>query len=318
MAERATSDSRQCYAAKLEVSQAFGDRQGRASGGFVFVADGQRGERVPLGEGAFLGELQGLLDPAIDEGEVRLLDPHPGPLHRLQGEVGVHLGRRAGDVQRLLHGLPETLSVVLEGAGQADPLPDRGLLSRAAFEAQGPMEQGQALVDLVAADSQLRGPPRPPDCLAAQALGLLFPAGPGQVEVFRADGLGVMVRQQRRVLVLASPVPLEPLREAGVQRSPLRPEEARVGDLAGERVLDHVLPLARDRGAGVTVHEVPFLKQAEVRVRLRHEVTDGTAPKDPPDHGGRLQRRLLGPGSKSMRAASTAWTVSGTEKPGGS
>src|SRR6185312_13622825 len=102
-----------------------------------------------------------------------------------------HLGGGTADVQRLLHGPPETVSVVLEGAGQADPLPDLGLLLRAVFEADGPVEQGQALVDVVAADGQLRGPPRPPDRLVAQSFGLLFPAGPGQVEVFWADGLDV-------------------------------------------------------------------------------------------------------------------------------
>ena len=56
-------------------------------------------------------------------------------------------------------------------------------------------QEGQALVDFVAADGQFGGPPRPRDCLAAQPLGLIFPAGPGQVEIVRADGLGVVVRQ---------------------------------------------------------------------------------------------------------------------------
>ena len=56
------------------------------------------------------------------------------------------------------HGLPEAFAVVFEGAGLADPLPDRGLLPRLGFQAEGPMQQGQALVDLVAADGQLRRP----------------------------------------------------------------------------------------------------------------------------------------------------------------
>src|SRR6185312_1045814 len=101
-------------------------------------------------------------------------------------------------------------------------------------------------------DGQLRGPPRPPDRLVAQSFGLLFPAGPGQVEVFWADGLDVVVGEQRRVRVFAFPVPLEPLGEAGVQRASLGLEQARVGDVAGERMLDHVLPLARDRRATLT------------------------------------------------------------------
>ena len=95
------------------------------------------------------------------------------------------------------------------------------------------------------------------------------------------------------MLVVASPAAFQPLREAGVERSPLRPQQALVGDLAGERVLDHVLPLSGNRGTGLAVHEVPFLKQAEVRFQARYQVTHGIGPKDPPDHGGRLQRRLL-------------------------
>ena len=82
---------RQGCAAKLEVFQPFGDRQGRARGGFVALIHCLRGQRVPPDEGAVLAELQGLLDPAVDERPVWLLDPHPRSLHRLQGEVGVHL-----------------------------------------------------------------------------------------------------------------------------------------------------------------------------------------------------------------------------------
>ena len=66
-------------------SQPFGDRQGRASGGFVVVAHRQRGERLPLGREPSSGEFQGLLDPAVDEGHVRLLDPHPSPLNSFPG-----------------------------------------------------------------------------------------------------------------------------------------------------------------------------------------------------------------------------------------
>ena len=146
-----------------------------------------------------------------------------------------------------MHGLPEALAVVFEGAGVADALPDACLLGCAGFEAEGLVEQGQALVDLVAADGQLRRPPRPPDGLAAQGLGLLFAAGPGQIEDLRADRLGVMVGQQWRVFVLAPPVALQPLREPGVQRRPPGLEQAGVGDRAGERVLDQVLPLPLKR-----------------------------------------------------------------------
>jgi hypothetical protein len=92
----------------------------------------------------------------------------------------------------------------------ADSLPDRGLLPRRGFEADRAAQQGQALVDLVATDGQLRGPQRPPDGLGAQLFGLPFPARPGQVDVFGDDRGGVVVRQQRRVLVFARAVPLQP------------------------------------------------------------------------------------------------------------
>ena len=110
---------------------------------------------------------------------VRLLDPHPGPLVRLQGQIGVHLGRGATDIQRLLHGLPEAGAVVFEGASVADLPPDPGLFPRLGFEAERPPQQGKALVDLVTADSQLRRPPRPRHCPSAQRVGLPFPARPG-------------------------------------------------------------------------------------------------------------------------------------------
>jgi hypothetical protein len=73
-------DGLQRGAAKLEVAQPFGDRQGRPRGGFrsgcvVLGVYGQRGECVALGEGALLGEVQGLLDPPSDEGPFRVRLP---------------------------------------------------------------------------------------------------------------------------------------------------------------------------------------------------------------------------------------------------
>ena len=48
----------------------------------------------------------------------------------------------------------------------------------------------------------------------------------------------------------------------------------------------------------MTAHEVPLLEQPEVRGRSRHELADGIVPEHAPDHGGGLQRRLLGPGQQ--------------------
>ena len=209
-------------AAKLEVSQPFGDRQGRASSGFVVVARTAR-QAPSLGAGSPPRRAPGPAGSSRRQGSSPAAEPTSPSAARFQGEVCVHLGRGAADVQRFLHGLPEALSVVLEGAGPADALPDRGLLPRIALEAERPAEQGQALVDLVAADGQLRRPPRPRDGLGAQALGLPFPAGPGQIKDFRKDSLGVVVRQQRRVLVLALAVPLEPRRRSRRAAAPASP-----------------------------------------------------------------------------------------------
>ena len=68
----------------------------------------------------------------------------------------------------------------------------------------------------------------------------------------------------------------------------------------------------------MTVHEVPLLEQAEVRVASRHEFADGPPQKTRPITAAVCSAAFSARGSKSMRAASTAWTVSGTEKPGGS
>jgi hypothetical protein len=116
-----------------------------------------------------------------------------------------------------------------------------------AFQAERAVQQGQALVDLVASDGQVRGPPRPQHRLGAQRFSLLFPARPGQVQVSRDHRRSVMVRQQRRVLGLTLAVALQPLGEAGMQPRPPGLEQAGVGDLAGQRVLDQPLPLALDR-----------------------------------------------------------------------
>ena len=172
----------------------------------------------------------------------------------------------------------------------------RGSLSRLS----GPVEQGQALVDLVAADGQLRRPPRPPDA-PWRAARSACASRPGQARS-RSSGThrrGVVVRQQRRVLVLAlrrSARATGRSRRAACARFAL--SRLCVGDLAGERVLDHVLPLTLDRRAGARQTKSRSCEQAEVRIRSLDELADRTAPEDAADHGGRLQRRLLGPGQQ--------------------
>ena len=96
-----------------------------------------------------------------------------------------------------------------------------------------------------------------------------------------------------------------------MQTGSTRPRKTGVGDLARKRMLDRVLALARDRGADAATNEVPFLEEVEVGL-TGDEFVDRPSPEDAADHCGRLQRCLLGGGSRSMRAANTAWTESGT------
>ena len=104
-----------------------------------------------------------------------------------------------------------------------------------------------------------------------------------------------MVGKQRRELVLTLAVPLQPLGEARVQQRPFRPEQAFVGDLASQRMLDQPLPLPLDRRASMRQHEIPLLQHAELRIRSLDELADRAAPEHAADHRSRLQCRLPGP-----------------------
>ena len=69
-------------------------------------------------------------------------------------------------------------------------------------------------------------------------------ASPGEVRVFRTDGLGVVVREQRRVFVPSAAELFEPFGETCVERSASRLRKGCVGDLPRQGVLERVLDLA--------------------------------------------------------------------------
>jgi hypothetical protein len=100
--------------------------------------------------------------------------------------------------------------------------------------------------------------------------------------------------QQSSILVSALSGSLEPAREAGMEPRPLGGRQALVGDVAGQRVLDRELALADDGRPRSVTDEVALLEQAKVRLEALEELVDGAGPERASDHGGRLQRRLLG------------------------
>ena len=69
--------------------------------------------------------------------------------------------------------------------------------------------------------------------------------------------------------------------------------QAGVGDVARQRVLDRILAVTRNRGAGATADEVALLEHLQIRFSLLNELVDRPRPEDPADHGGSLQGLLL-------------------------
>ena len=96
----------------------------------------------------------------------------------------------------------------------ADRLPELRLPPRIGLEPERLVKQGQPVVDLVAADGQVCGSPRPGDRPGTQPLDVLLAARPGKIEVIRADRLRIVVREQRRVLVAPLSPAFEPAAKA--------------------------------------------------------------------------------------------------------
>jgi hypothetical protein len=127
----------------------------RTRGGLVVVPGGPCVERPRLVCRALFGELEGPVDPPFDELRVRFPLPHPVPPDGLERKLGMQVRRGAADLDRFLHRGPEGLAVELERVRLADPVPELRLPAWVGLELERPVEQGQALVDLVAPHGQV-------------------------------------------------------------------------------------------------------------------------------------------------------------------
>ena len=104
-------------------------------------------------------------------------------------------------------------------------------------------------VELVPPAGEAARASEPDDSPRAQPCELVFGARPDQVRVLGSHRLGVVVCEQGRMLVLCRAAPLEPVGERGVETAAPSLGDARVRDLASERVLDRELVLAGQRRA---------------------------------------------------------------------
>ena len=209
------------------------------------------------------GQLERSRDPAVHECRVRCDAPHAGPDERLEHQLGVELaGDRVvrGQLDRPLHRGGEGGAVEVEGVRMPDRTPDLHLPRHARLEARGPLEQRHGVVQLVASDRQLGRTAQPDDRALRELAQPRLVVRPREVGVLGADGLCVVVRQERRVLVASTAGSLEPPGEARVKAGAPGLREAAVGDLAGQRVRDHPLALAGERRAGAVSDEAALLE----------------------------------------------------------
>src|SRR5262249_28033809 len=144
------------------------------------------------------------------------------------------------------------------------------------------------LVYLIAVASVLRGSPEPDHRRTAHHLELLVRASPDEVGILRANRLGEVIREERRMLLLGPVLLLQPDAERGMEPAPARLRDARVGHLARECVLDRILPFSHHRRAAAAPDEVPLLEQIEVRGTPAEEVDYRARPERAPDHRGSL------------------------------
>ena len=109
---------------------------------------------------ARLGQLERMVNPALDHLGGRQRREHPRPQCRVQREVRIEVGPKGiviatGD--RLLHRLPEPLTVVLEGAGLPERVQDAGSSAPVLFELERTAEEDNCVVELVASRCELAG-----------------------------------------------------------------------------------------------------------------------------------------------------------------
>ena len=163
-----------------------------------------------------------------------------------------------------------------------------------AGELDRPREEFDRLVHLVPTPRELAGTAKPVHGPCTQPLELGGIVDPDEIDILGLDCLGVVVREERGVLVLAQVTGFQPVGEHRVEPAAPGLRNAGVGDLTRERVLDRVLAVARDHRPSVAPDEIALLEEVEVRLLTGQEVNDGRRPEHPPDDGSGLQRRLLG------------------------
>ena len=89
---------------------------------------------------------------------------------------------------------------------------------------------------------------------------------PNEIRVLRSHSLGVVVGEERCVLVPGASAAFEPGREFGMQERSLAPRQRAIGDLLRERMLEDVLALALQRRARAPADEVPLLEHTKVEL----------------------------------------------------
>ena len=239
---------------------------------------------------------------------------HRGPDRRLKSEegVGVRPSRHVSGGRRA-HSSASTRArrVVARAHGLAEH-PEEALARDRRRELDGARQELDGLVQLVASSGKLAGASRPGD--RAPTIGRAPPASPrpDEIRILGIDRLGVVVREKGCSLVVA--VLAGPSHSASAACR--RPRCAfGIVPYATSRVSACLNAYSRSQGERRVRRgddQVPLLEEIEDR-RLRRRGDEHGPPEDTPDHGGCLERGLLEWRSRSMRAASTAWTVSGME-----
>jgi hypothetical protein len=145
-------------------------------------------------------------------------------------------------------------------------VPQLGPRLVARLEVDRSPEQADLLVEGVACAGELRGSTEPQPRFRPEQLDLVLLARPGKVDVFRADGLCIVVCEERRVLVAAFAEMFEPGCKSSVQPAAPRLRQTRVRDLARQRMLERELALAGQRRGRSPADEVPLLESEPVGI----------------------------------------------------
>ena len=194
--------------------------------------------------------------------------------------------------RRALHRLPEALTVELERTRAPDLAPELRAFVRLA-ELERTLQIGDALVEVVAPDRELRGTPEPAQGAHAQPLELLRLVGPGEIRIGGIGGLRVVMGEQGRILVAPIARALEPGTDQSVKPGAARLGNAAVDHLPCQRVLERVLRLASDRRGRPAADEVAIFEDRPRDGPAADKLQCRPAPEDAADDRRRLERRLV-------------------------